>query len=98
MRHASASVPLSVARPMAGFERDAHSGLVDVQLRHTKEIVCEKPVRNTSFSAKTSIVGIVPFSGTPKTVTLIGNTAGKTEVTILFTDGTSDKVLVSVVD
>ncbi len=71
---------------------------VDVALNQTKEITCEKPVRNTSFSAKTTIAGIVPFSGTPKTVSLVGNTAGQTEVTILFTDGTSDKVTVRVVE
>jgi hypothetical protein len=83
---------------MAGFERESNFSPVDVPLKHTKEITWEKPVRNTSFSAKTSIVGIVPFSGTPKTVALVGNMTGKTEVTFLFTDGTSDKVTVSVVD
>jgi hypothetical protein len=97
-RHASASLPLSVASPVAGVERESISGPVDVPLKHTREIACEKPVRNTSFSAKSSIVGIVPFSGTPKAITLVGNTRGETEVTFLFTDGTSDKVAVSVVE
>jgi hypothetical protein len=92
------SLPHSIASPVADIEREANSAPVDVPLKHTKEIACEKPVRNTSFSAKSSIVGIVPFSGTPKTVSLVGNMTGKTEVTFLFTDGTSDRVTVSVVE
>jgi hypothetical protein len=55
-------------------------------------------VRNTSFSGKASIVGIVPFTGTPKSITLVGNQTGKADVTFLFTDGTWDRVTVSVVD
>lgn len=87
-----------MAGSVAGVERESASAPVAVPLKHTREITWEKPVRNTSFSAKTSIVGIVPFSGTPKTIALVGNTTGKTEVTFLFTDGTSDKVTVSVVE
>jgi len=98
VRIATVSLPISMARSVAGFDGESSAGAVDVPLKRTKEITWEKPVRNTSFSAKTSVVGIVPFTGTPKTIALVGNTTGKTEVTFLFTDGTSDRLTVSVVD
>ena len=94
-RHTSADQPHAAISPVAG-SRAAHS--VDLHVKRTREIACEKPVRNTSFSGKASIVGIVPFTGTPKTITLVGNKAGKADVTFLFTDGTSDRVRVSVVE
>jgi hypothetical protein len=75
---------------------ESASSQIKVQLRHTQEIVSEKPVKNTSFSSKAAIVDIVPFSGTPKSIMLVGNAPGDAHVTFLFTDGTADRVPVSV--
>jgi hypothetical protein len=96
----SSDSPLTEYRHLsaAGDGNASASIPIEVKLRHTREIVFEKPVKNTSFSSKTAIVDIVPFSGTPKTITLVGNAPGDAHVTFLFTDGTADRVPVSVTD
>jgi hypothetical protein len=58
----------------------------------------EKPIRNTSFSSNKAKVEILPFTGTPRTITLAGGATGTATVTLLFTDGTKEELAVSVLD
>jgi carboxylesterase type B len=43
-------------------------------------------------------VGILPFTGTPKTITLIGRSTGTASITLLYTDGTREELAVKVED
>jgi hypothetical protein len=83
-----------------GKHREQHSPAEAVTLRvnDEKHLSFEDPIKNTSFSSNKTTVEILPFTGTPKTITLAGRAVGTASVTLLFTDGTKEELAVSVAE